>query len=130
MPLVVVTTAEAVAPDTARQVADAVHEAVVAAGFPESDRFQRLMTAPAATLLYDPRHPDLARDRSERFVLVEITISEGRDRAFKKALAAGIAERASAAASTDPQDVMVLIRETARENWAFRSGRLHYVEEA
>lgn len=130
MPLVTITTTEAFSGGEQTAIADAVQHALAAAGFPERDRFQKILTNSGARLIYDRHHPDLEEARSDRFVLVEITISKGRDTAFKKALVTHIVERVVKAAGNDPRDVMVLITETERENWAFHSGIQYYVETA
>ena len=44
-------------------VLDGVHRALVASGVPEADRFQRVLELAADDFRFDPRYPDLARDR-------------------------------------------------------------------
>jgi phenylpyruvate tautomerase PptA (4-oxalocrotonate tautomerase family) len=124
MPLVTLTLRRPAGPGVARRMLDEVHAALVAAGVPAADRFQRVLElAPDATVV-DPRYPDLERDRSERFVLVEILWSVGRSVKIKRNVAADIAAGVARAGSLAPDDVMVVFVETAWENWAFAGGRL------
>ena len=124
MPLVTLTLRRPSATGIARRMLDEVHAALVASGVPTADRFQRVLElAPEATVV-DPRYPDLQRDRSERFALVEVLWSVGRSVKIKRKVAADIAAGVARAGSLEPDDVMVVFVETAWENWAFAGGRL------
>jgi len=122
MPLVTITLTESFSATKQRAIADGVHDAIVAAGFPATGRFQKILRLPADRLIYDPRHPDLAEPRSEQFVLVEILISRGRSGEFKKELVNSIVANLARNPRVEPRDVMVVILETERENWAFSAG--------
>jgi phenylpyruvate tautomerase PptA (4-oxalocrotonate tautomerase family) len=124
MPLVTMTLQKERAASVRSRMLDAVHAALVAAGVPETDRFQRVLQLDADTFRFDPRYPDLATPRSEGFVLIEILWSVGRSVKIKRTLAARIASDVAAAADLSPEHVMVVFVETAWENWAFGGGRL------
>lgn len=128
MPLVTITTTDVFSKVQSQAIADGVHAAIVASGFPERDRFQKLLVLDQTHLIYDPTHPDLETPRSDRFVLVEITLSKGRDTAFKKMLVSAVVDRVTEAVGNAPRDVMVVLTEIERENWAFHSGIQYYVE--
>ena len=51
MPLVTITTTDAFSAAEQTAIADAAHEAVVAAGFPERDRFQKILRNDGARLI-------------------------------------------------------------------------------
>jgi hypothetical protein len=53
-------------------------EAQVAAGYHRADRFHRFLEVDQDDLLVDPRFPDYATDRTDRFMVVEVVISSGR----------------------------------------------------
>lgn len=128
MPLVTITLTESFSATKQRAIADGVHDAIVAAGFPATDRFQKVLRLPADRLIYDPLHPDLPESRSEQFVLVELLLSKGRSGEFKRDLMKSIVANLARNPRVDPRDVMVVILETARENWAFSAGVQYYVE--
>jgi DNA-binding transcriptional LysR family regulator len=60
---------------------------------------------------------------TEYFVLVEILWSAGRSVKVKRKLLDDLVARL-ANAGLDPENVMVVFKETAWENWAFAGGRL------
>jgi phenylpyruvate tautomerase PptA (4-oxalocrotonate tautomerase family) len=124
MPLVTLTLRVGHPPAFKRAVLDGVQRCLVAAGVPAADRFQRVLELAAEDFVFDPRYPDLASDRTDDFVLIEILWSVGRSVKVKRALLAEIV----AALRTDPgvnsEHVMVVFKETQWENWAFGGGRL------
>lgn len=105
---------------------DAVHAALVQVGVPPTDRFQRVLELDAQDFRFDASYPDLHRPRGDDFVLVELLWSVGRSvkikRQFLAALVAGFE-----AAGMDPEQLMVVFKETSWENWAFGGGRLLHV---
>ena len=123
MPLVTVTVRRPKTDAFKAAVLDAVHAALAASGVPAADRFQRVLELEAADFRFDARYPDLATDRDADFVLVEILWSVGRSVKVKKKLLEDLMARL-AAAGRDPENVMVVFKETAWENWAFSGGRL------
>jgi len=128
MPLVTINLLEAWSVEDQKLIADGVHDAIAGVGFPQRDRFQKIHRLSKDQFLYDERHPDLTQPRSEKFVLIEITISFGRSVEFKKELLTRIIRNLENKPGIGPHDVMVLFVETARENWAFSGGVQYYVE--
>ncbi len=128
MPLVTISLSKSWSADDTKLIADGIHKAIVGVGFPQTDRFQKIHKLPKDQLVYDDRHPNLTRSRTEKFVLIEIIISVGRSVEFKKDLLTRIIQNLSIKPGIQPHDVMVLFIETARENWAFASGVQYYVE--
>lgn len=128
MPLVTISLSEAWSVADQKLIADGVHDAIAGVGFPQRDRFQKIHRLSQDQFLYDERHPDLTQPRSEKFVLIEITISFGRSVEFKKELLTRIIRNLENKPGIAPHDVMVLFVETARENWAFADGVQYYVE--
>lgn len=123
MPLVTVTVRKPTPAARKRAIHDAVHDALVASGVPVTDRFQRMLELDAADFVFDPRYPDLASDRGEDFVLIEILWSVGRSVRVKRQLLAGLLA-GLAGHDIDGEHVMVVFKETAWENWAFGGGRI------
>jgi len=123
MPLVTVTVRKSPSPAHKRAVLDGVHAALVAAGVPEEDRFQRVLELAPEDFVFDPRYPDLARDRDPGFVLVEILFSVGRSVKVKRKLLADLVANLARDPGIDPENVFVVFKETAWENWAFGGGR-------
>lgn len=124
MPFVRIAFASPVEADHRRRVADAAHEALVAAlGVPADDRFQILETP--AQVIYDPGYLGVRRDAG--LVMIEIHLSYGRSVPLKKALFAALAERL-ASVGVEPRNVMAHLVETAAENWSFGDGLAQYAD--
>jgi len=108
-------------------VLGAVHAALVAAGVPEKDRFQRVLELDADDFRYDGEYPDLGSPRTGDFVLIEILFSVGRSVKVKRKILADIMAGLSRDTVLDPEHVMVCFKETQWENWAFGGGRQIHV---
>lgn len=123
MPLVTLTVRKPKPAAFKAKVLDAVHACLVASGVPDTDKFQRVLELDADDFHFDSSYPDVAGSRNEDFVLIEILWSVGRSVKVKKKLLAELVERLRAA-GLDPENAMVVFKETAWENWAFAGGRL------
>ena len=124
MPLVTLTVRKPKTAAFKRAVLDGVQAALVAAGVPETDRFQRVIALDAEDFVYDPRYPDLQSARGADFVVVEILLSVGRSVKVKRKLLADLLASLARDPGLDPEQVMVVFKETQWENWAFGGGRI------
>ena len=86
MPLVTISLSKPWSTEDQKLIADGIHEAIVGVGFPQADRFQKIHRLSRDQFLYDERHPNLTKPRTEKFVLIEIIISLGRSVEFNTAL--------------------------------------------
>jgi phenylpyruvate tautomerase PptA (4-oxalocrotonate tautomerase family) len=123
MPLVTLTVRKPTSSTFKNAVLDAVHAALVAAGVPATDKFQRVIELDAEDFRFDPSYPDLGSARNDDFALIEILWSVGRSVKAKKKLLEQLMKDLSAA-GLNPEHVMVCFKETAWENWSFGGGRL------
>jgi len=123
MPLVTLTVRRPKSVEFKSAVLDAVHGALVSAGVPATDKFQRVIELDAADFRFDPGYPDVQGARDNDFALIEILWSVGRSVKVKKKmleeLMSGLAR-----AGLKPENVMVAFKETTWENWSFAGGRL------
>ncbi|QJR11889.1 hypothetical protein DSM104443_02972 [Usitatibacter rugosus] len=126
MPLITVTMRPGKSAAYKTQVLGAVHSALVASGVPDTDRFHRVLELGPDDFRFDPSYPDLAKPRSEDFVLIEILLSVGRSVKIKKKILADLIAGTSKA-GLHPDDVFVVFKETTWENWAFGGGRQIHV---
>lgn len=122
MPLITVTSLKGRSAEEKQKIGNAIHAAIVEAGVPEFDRFQRFLDMEPEDFLYDKSYPNLKQNRSENFVIMEILFSVGRSvkvkRQVLKSLIAGLSE------FFDSNDVFVSFQETAWENWSFANGEI------
>ena len=123
MPLVTLTVRKPKSAEFKASVLDAVHASLVSAGVPDTDRFQRVLELDVDDFRFDPNYPDVEGSRTGDFVLIDILWSVGRSVKVKKKLLAELMERLRGA-GLDPENVMVVFKETSWENWAFAGGRM------
>jgi len=126
MPLVRISMRQGHEPAYRRAVADAVHAALVETfTVPADDRFQILSEHEAGTeLLHSPSY--LGIEYSPDLVIVQLTVSNTRGLAQKKALYRRIVERLGEKPGLRPQDVMISLVEVMKENWSFGMGEAQY----
>lgn len=123
MPFVTLTVRKPKTTEFKDKVFAAVHAALVATGVPDTDKFQRVLELDAADFRYDSHYPDVQTTRTDDFVLIEILWSVGRSVKVKKKLLAELMDNLRAG-GFDPENVMVVFKETNWENWSFAGGRL------
>ena len=92
---------------------------------PEGDRFMILTEHDPADFIYDSHY--LGIERRDDLVIVQLTVSNTRTVAQKKALYAGIVERLARDPGIRPEDVFINLVEVAKENWSFGRGLAQYV---
>lgn len=127
MPLVTLTVRKGKTTAFKSAVLQAVHGALVQAGVPETDRFQRVLELEAEDFQFDPLYPDLGSPRTEDFVLIEILLSVGRSVKIKKNILKDIIAAIEQSPGLHPDNVMVCFKETTWENWSFGGGRQLHV---
>ena len=106
MPLVTLTVRKPKSSAFKSSVLDAVHDSLVGTGVPVADKFQRVIELDA-----------------DDFALIEVLWSVGRSVNVKKKFLAELMQKLSAA-KIDPENVLVVFKETQWENWSFAGGRL------
>jgi phenylpyruvate tautomerase PptA (4-oxalocrotonate tautomerase family) len=108
-------------------VLNAVHNALVASGVPPTDRFHRVLELSPEDFRYDASYPDLATPRTDDFVLIEVLLSTGRSVKVKRKIAVDLVDGLRQAPGLDPDNVMLVFKETLWENWSFGGGRFIHV---
>src|ERR1700751_5284950 len=78
MPFVTFTVRRGLSAADKSRLSEAMLEAQVAAGYHRADRFHRFLEVDQDDLLVDPRFPDYATGRTDRFTVVEVVISSAR----------------------------------------------------
>jgi phenylpyruvate tautomerase PptA (4-oxalocrotonate tautomerase family) len=127
MPLVRIALLEGKRPAYKRDIADAVHRALVETiNVPEHDRFQLVSELGRDDFVYDPEYLGIARSRD--LVMIQITLSTGRTLGQKRALFRAIADHL-AALGMRREDVWINLVEVAKENWSFGNGVASYAPE-
>ena len=127
MPLVTLTVRRGKDAAFKSAVLNAVHNALVASGVPQADRFHRVLELSPEDFRFDTHYPDLASPRTDDFVLIEVLLSTGRSVKVKRKIAVDLIDGLRQAPGLDPDDVMLVFKETLWENWSFGGGRFIHV---
>lgn len=126
MPFVRIAVYESTPTADRKPIADAVYEAMrETIDIPEGDRFIVVTSHGKDELFVDPKFMNVTR--TERFVLVHITLSQGRTVEKKQALYARIAERLHSAIGVSTDDVMTVLTENTYTDWSFGKGLAQFV---
>ncbi|MGO8953354.1 MAG: tautomerase family protein [Rhodomicrobium sp.] len=91
---------------------------------PEHDQFMTVTGHDAASFRYGAAYLGIAR--SDDLVLIQITVSNTRTAAQKKALFRRIAELLQENPGIRPEDVFINLVEVAKENWSLGHGLAQY----
>jgi len=91
---------------------------------PEDDRFMLVSEHDESGFVYGRSY--LGIERSDDLVIIQLTVSNTRSVAQKKALFARIVEKLAENPGVRPQDVFINLVEVAKENWSFGNGAAQY----
>ncbi len=95
---------------------------------PEGDRFMVVSEHDADDFSYGEDY--LGIRRSDDLVIIQLTVSDTRSLAQKRALFARIVERLTHDPGLRPEDILINLVEVAPENWSFGHGVAQYAAEA
>jgi 4-oxalocrotonate tautomerase len=116
MPLVRIEMLEGRSADYRRAVGDAVHRALVETmGVAEDDRFQLVTEHSAANFSYG--RAGGAATRSDRVVVISITLNTGRTPAMKRGFYGRVVELLGESIGLRPADVFIGLVEVDPDNW-------------
>jgi 4-oxalocrotonate tautomerase len=91
---------------------------------PENDRFMLVSQYDAEEFDYHPSYLDI--QRSDDLVIVQITANNTRGVEQKKAFYRAVVDKLVANPGLRPEDVLINLVETAKENWSFGNGVATY----
>lgn len=125
MPLVRIALRKGTTPQFRRSLSDSIHRAMVESiKVPEKDKFQVISEHDEAGLVYDPSYLGIARGHG--VIFIQITLNAGRTVDARKALYARIVELLKESPGVRPEDVLINLVETQKENWSFGNGIAQY----
>jgi phenylpyruvate tautomerase PptA (4-oxalocrotonate tautomerase family) len=121
MPFVRTAVRQGTDPAIKRHIVEGIHDAlIVAIGMPQAELFNMVSEYNAEDFFYDRTFNGVAR--SDRLVVVEITMRRGRSDAMKKALYAAITAELEARAGVSPKDVFIFTHENDYSDWSVGNG--------
>ncbi len=96
------------------QISEAIHASVMSAfEYPAEKKFHRFIRLDSEDFLFPA-------DRSDSYIVVEISVFEGRSEQAKRNLLKMLFSNLETTAGISPQDVEITIFETPRSNWGIR----------
>lgn len=127
MPLVHISMLRGKPPAYRQAIAGAVYQALRDTfDVPDRDRFMTITEHDGDDFIFD--HGYLGIDRSDDFVIIQLTVSNTRPREKKQALYRRIVELLAADPGLRPEDVFINLVEVLPENWSFGMGEAQYVK--
>ena len=111
MPLVRIEMMKGKSSEYKKTLLDCVHEGLMESiGIEDWDRFQRIIEI-------DPEDFETTPGKTDKFMIIEITMFPGRSKEQKKALIETITQKLGARLSIEPTDVFIVLNEPSNENW-------------
>ena len=111
MPLVKINLIKGKSAEYKKTVFDCVHQGLMEGlGISDWDRFQRIIE-------FDRTDFETPAEKSDNFMIIELTIFPGRTKEQKKAAIEIITAKLVEALSIAPEDVFIIISEPPLENW-------------
>jgi 4-oxalocrotonate tautomerase len=126
MPLVRIDVLQGYSAAERTTIGDCVQRAMVETlGVPERDRFQLISEHEPGTFDFSRSYLDI--ERTDRFVLVNVTLSAGRTTEAKQAFYARLAALLGERVGLRPEDLAIVLTENERQDWSFGRGEASYV---
>lgn len=94
---------------------------------PEEDKFMVVTEHGDDGLFFSKKYMDIGR--SDDFVMIQLTVTNSRTIAQKKALFARIAELLAETPGVRKEDVFINLVEVEKENWSFGNGVAQYAKD-
>jgi phenylpyruvate tautomerase PptA (4-oxalocrotonate tautomerase family) len=122
MPFVRTSLPQDTSPSDQQAIVDGIHHALIEGiGMPADELFN--MVAPYAPGQFHVSRTFNGMARSDRVVVVEITMRRGRSDAMKRALYAAIARNLQQHARVRPQDLYIFMHENDYSDWSAGEGQ-------
>ena len=115
-------------PEYLKALSDNFHRAMVETfDVPPTDRFQAIHQLEPNELIFDRTY--LGGPRSDDYVFFQITIGKPRSTGVKKAFYRRLVTLLADAPGVRPEDIMINIVTTTREDWSFADGIAQMIEQ-
>ena len=122
MPFVRTNVPHDTSPATRDAIVQGIHQALVdGIGMPPDELFNMVASYAPGEFACSPTFNGVAR--SDRVVVVEITLRRGRSDAMKRTLYAAIAHKLQTLAGVAPADVFIFMHENDYSDWSVGHGR-------
>ena len=111
MPLVRVEIIKGQSPEYKKTLLDTIHQSLMdSIGIEDWDRFQRIIEINREDF-------ETSSEKTEKFMIIEITMFPGRTKEQKKLMIETITSRLNEKLGIKPTDIFIVINEPTNENW-------------
>ena len=111
MPLVRIEIVKGKSAEYKKTLLDCIHEGLLESiGIADWDRFQRIIEIDRADF-------ETAPEKTDQFMIIEITMFQGRTKEQKKALIETVTRKLGERLGILPTDIFIVIQEPPNENW-------------
>lgn len=118
MPLVKVEMIKGRSPEYKKAILDGIHSALVETfKIPDYDRMQRIYEL-------DKENFEIASNKTEQYILIEITAFKGRSLEAKKLLYSTIVKNLENNPGINGKDITIVIHEPPLDNWGIWGGKV------
>lgn len=115
--------------DYLKAVSDSLYQAMIETfNVPQNDLFQVIHQHRPNEFIFDRHY--LGGPRSDDFFIFAITIGKPRDTATKKAFYERLVEKLAVSPGVRPEDVMIIISTSSRDEWSFSNGGMQMLDVA
>ena len=125
MPLVRIDLSSAAPQTQGPAIGDLIYQAMMdVINVPKDDKFQVISRHAAQDLVHPQSY--LGVEYSPGFVLIQITLNQGRSIELKKAFYKRVADDLHSQLGIRREDVFINLVEVVKENWSFGNGEMQY----
>ncbi len=129
MPFVQISLIEGNPPGHIKNISDSIHQALVEEfNIPEADKFQVINEVKPHQFVFPDNFLDIAH--THNLIYVHITAKEGRTVDIKKRLYARAVALIEESTDLSADDVIIVLSDTAAENWSFGQGKAQLADMA
>lgn len=126
MPLVRIDLPNTTSDSDRHAIVEVVYDALInVVGAPSNDKFMILTSHDTSALVMDPTY---LVERTERALIIQVTLNAGRTVELKKKFYRAIAEGLHEAIGLRTEDVFISLVEVPKENWSFGAGEAQYAD--
>ncbi len=117
MPLVKIEILKGNSKEYKKAILDSIHQSLVESiKIPDYDRFQRLYEL-------DKENFEIPSTKTEKAIIIEITLFQGRSLKAKKDLYKNLVERLAKNPGISGEDITIVLLEPPLENWGIKGGK-------
>ncbi|MFC9708991.1 tautomerase family protein [Paenibacillus sp. NPDC056933] len=126
MPLTRIVTLKGRSSEEKSQIGEVVLQTIVdKLHVPANDRFLIIEELDRENFSFDPNCLDI--ERSDGFLIVQITLNAGRSDEVKKEFYAALAEQLNQKSGIRKEDVFINLIEVTKENWSYGNGLAPFI---